>query len=215
MKRLILSFSVYFMFCTVYADADIIMYEKIKKADTSIDSVFVHTNKKRIHTNKSVELYRKNGNSNIYNLFYPIIKNDTIYSIKALIAIPKFFQYQYTKLTNNNNIQIIFSKKGEKYIISINNEELKYFEEFFEKGENENSNKIQVQHLFYIREEMSMDYMCLTKEINNIYIFVKLLKKRSREQKEKLAQSLNNFHTIDSRIITSGSGDGSLTHSNN
>jgi hypothetical protein len=190
------------MFCTVYADADIIMYEKIKKADTSIDSVFVHTNKKRIHTNKSVELYRKNGNSNIYNLFYPIIKKDTIYLIKARVAIPRFFQYQYTKLTNNNNVQIIFCKKGEKYIISINNEELKYFEEFYEKEENENSNKIQVQHLFYIREEMSMDYMCLTKEINNIYIFVKLLKKRSREQKEKLAQSLNNFHTIDSRIIT-------------
>jgi len=202
MKRLILSFSVYFMFCTVYADADIIMYEKIKKADTSIDSVFVHTNKKRIHTNKSVELYRKNGNSNIYNLFYPIIKKDTIYLIKARVAIPRFFQYQYTKLTNNNNVQIIFSKKGEKYIISINNEELKYFEEFYEKEENENFNKIQVQHLFFIREEMSMDYMCLTKEINNIYIFVKLLKKRSREQKEKLAQSLNNFHTIDSRIIT-------------
>ena len=100
MKRLILSFSVYFMFCTVYADADIIMYEKIKKADTSIDSVFVHTNKKRIHTNKSVELYRKNGNSNIYNLFYPIINNDTIYLIKARVAIPRFFQYQYTKLTN-------------------------------------------------------------------------------------------------------------------
>jgi len=190
------------MFCTVYADADIIMYEKIKKADTSIDSVFVHTNKKRIHTNKSVELYRKNGNSNIYNLFYPIIKKDTIYLIKARVAIPRFFQYQYTKLTNNNNVQIIFSKKGEKYIISINNEELKYFEEFYEKEENENFNKIQVQHLFFIREEMSMDYMCLTKEINNIYIFVKLLKKRSREQKEKLAQSLNNFHTIDSRIIT-------------
>ena len=193
MKKILLFLFILFQFSSIFADRDLIIREVIKKANTSIDSISLEYDGNKLLISKWVELYQKDKKENVYNLFYPLLKDDSVFLHKIRVRIPKFMRYQYTKLSNDNNIQFHFGNKDESYIISVRQGVIEGFEKnkfFYSNIVSEDSSQKRIRLLYFFQEELSREHTYFISNNEEMVYFVKYLNNRTSKKKDRLIKSV-------------------------
>ena len=204
MKKALLFLFFLFQLSSASADSDLIIREMVRKANTSIDSISLEYDGHRTLINKWVELYQKEKKVNVYNLFYPLLRGDSVFLYKIRVRVPKFMRYQYTKLSNENNIQFHFGNKDEGYIISVRQGEIEGFERYKSFCSNivsEDSSQKRIRLLYFFQEAISKEHTYYISNDKELVYLVKYRDNTTSKKKNRLIQSVSGTKREDVRII--------------
>jgi hypothetical protein len=203
MKKTFLFLLFIFHFFLAFADKDMIIREVVKSGNTSIDSISFEYDRNRMQINNWVELYKKEKKVNVYNLFYPLLRGDSIFLYKIRVRVPKYLKYKYTKLSDNNDIQFHFGNKDEVFIISVRQGTIEGFERnkyFYSNIASEGFSQKRIRLLYFFQEAISSEYNYFIGNDRELIYFVKHLRDRKSEKRDRLIQSVFCTERVDVRI---------------